>query len=51
MPSALQSVLRKVGLDGLYRARIGPEVILTFKSLNNCIEAGIQAAMIGMGLR
>ena len=50
IPSALQSVLRKVGRSGLNRAKIGEDVIHLLRSSNSSMSVGDQA-IIGIGLR
>ena len=41
IPSALQSILRNVGLDGLYAAKTVDVVIANFMSSNNYSKSGV----------
>jgi hypothetical protein len=43
MPSALQSVFKKVGLRGSNRAQTGDDVIPVLSSLNKEMRSGVQA--------
>jgi len=45
MPSALQSVFKKVGLSGSNRARMGEEVTPTLSSSKSEMRAGVHASM------